>query len=134
MSTKSTAEKLRVKPGTTFWSSHPEHVALVEPLPDRIAVVEAMGDATTAVLFGDGAEPLRRLVAAHADELGAPEVLWVAYPKGNRSDVNRDSLWPILAEHGLRPIAQVALDDVWSAMRFRPLEPGEETFTGGKRA
>ena len=45
-------------------------------------------------------------------ELAEPRAFWVAYPKGNRSDVNRDSLWPILAEHGMRPISQVAVDDV----------------------
>jgi hypothetical protein len=55
----------------------------------------------------------------------------VAYPKGNRADINRDSVWPILAEHGLRPIAQVSVDEVWSALRFRPLKPGEEQFKGG---
>ena len=43
---------------------------------------------------------------------------------------NRDSLWPILAEHGMRPIAQIAVDEVWSALRFRALEEGEPAFTG----
>jgi hypothetical protein len=60
-------------------------------------------------------------------------VLWVAYPKGNRADINRDTLWPILAEHGLRPITQVAVDGVWSALRFRPLKEGEEQFAGGRQ-
>jgi hypothetical protein len=32
----------------------------------------------------------------------------------------------------MRPIAQVAVDDVWSALRFRPLEEGEPPFTGGR--
>jgi hypothetical protein len=32
----------------------------------------------------------------------------------------------------MRPNSQVALDDIWSALRFRPLQPGEEPFTGGK--
>ena len=58
-------------------------------------------------------------------------MLWVAYPKGGRADINRDTLWPILAEHGLRPIGQAAIDDVWSALRFRPLKEGESPFTGG---
>ena len=25
--------------------------------------------------------------------------VWIAYPKGGRADINRDSLWPIVAEH-----------------------------------
>ena len=56
--------------------------------------------------------------------------MWVAYPKGNRTDLNRDSLWPILGEFGMRPISQVAIDEVWSALRFRPLADGEPPFTG----
>jgi hypothetical protein len=32
----------------------------------------------------------------------------------------------------MRPITQVAVDDVWSALRFRPLKEGEPPFTGGR--
>ena len=45
--------------------------------------------------------------------------------------MNRDTLWPILAEYGLRPISQVAVDEVWSALRFRPLREGEAPFAPG---
>ena len=83
-------------------------------------------------MFADDARALRQVLTAHGDRLARPEVLWVAYPKGNRTDLNRDSLWPILGEHGLRPISQVAVDDVWSALRFRPLKEGEPPFTGGR--
>ena len=67
-----------------------------------------------------------------AGDLDKPRVLWVAYPKGNTSDVNRDSLWPIVAEFGMRPNGQVAIDDRWSALRFRANREGEEPFTGGR--
>ena len=42
-------------------------------------------------------------------------------------------LWPILAVFGLRPISQVAVDEVWSALRFRPYREGEAPFTGGRK-
>jgi lysophospholipase L1-like esterase len=32
----------------------------------------------------------------------------------------------------MRPITQIALDETWSALRFRPLAPGEAPFTGGR--
>ena len=51
--------------------------------------------------------------------------LWIAYPKGTsgvKTDVNRDRLWEALRPTGWRPIRQVALDEVWSAMRFRPAD------------
>jgi hypothetical protein len=72
---------------------------------------------------------LRDVLAAHKDRMSQPNVLWVAYPKANRADINRDTLWPILGEHGMRPIGQVSVDEVWSAMRFRPLKEGEAPFS-----
>ena len=52
-------------------------------------------------------------------------LLWIAYPKGTskvKTDVNRDILWEALKGTGWRPIRLIALDDVWSVMRFRPEE------------
>ncbi len=123
---KSIADKLLIKPGTTVWSSHPDRLHLVGPLPAGVRVVDQLTKARTAVIFGDDAESLCRSVAAEGENLGQAEVLWVAYPKANRTDINRDTLWPILAGYGLRPIGQVAIDDIWSALRFRRLEPGEK--------
>ena len=50
-------------------------------------------------------------------------------PKANQTDINRDTLWPIFMEHRLRPNGVAALDDVWSAVRYRALKAGE-TFHG----
>jgi hypothetical protein len=128
MSPKSPAEKLLIKPNASVWSSPPERLQLVGPLPPGAEVVDRPRDATVALLFVDDARSLRDAVAVHAPNLAAPDMLWVAYPKGNRTDINRDTVWPVLAEHGMRPITQVAIDDVWSALRFRPLRPGEAPF------
>jgi hypothetical protein len=132
MSTKSPAEKLLIKPDTTVWSSHAARLDLIQPLPEDVRLVDRLEQATTALVFADDAGSLRDLLAAHKDQLARPSVLWVAYPKGNRTDLNRDSLWPILGEYGMRPISQVAVDEVWSALRFRPLKEGEAPFTGGR--
>src|SRR5580700_2276887 len=45
-----------------------------------------------------------------------------AYPKAGQlgTDLNRDRLAAALEGQGIRPVRQVALDDVWSALRFRP--------------
>jgi hypothetical protein len=132
MSPKSVAEKLLVKPDTTFWSSHPGRLDLIGPVPGGVRQVDGPEQAATAVVFADDAASLRELLAAHADRLAQPDVLWIAYPKGNRSDINRDTLWPIVSEYGMRPVTQVSLDEVWSALRFRPLKEGEAPFTGGR--
>jgi len=96
-----------------------------------VRVVDGPGEATTALVFADDARAVRGILDAHAEELTRPANVWVAYPKANRADINRDSLWPILADYGMRPITQVALNDVWSGLRFRPLKEGEEPFNAG---
>jgi len=134
MSTKTIAEKLQIKQATTIWSSHPERLVLIEPLPRDVTVVDTPEEATTAIVFGDDARSLREIVAAHGIRLAEPERLWVAYPKANRTDINRDSVWPILLDSNVRPNGQVSLSDVWSALRFRPDGPGESSFKGGAKA
>jgi len=49
-------------------------------------------------------------------------IAWVAYPKAGQlgTDLNRDVLWQHLLKHGIQGVRQVAIDAVWSAMRFRP--------------
>jgi hypothetical protein len=52
-------------------------------------------------------------------------VLWVSYPKkssGVETDLHRDMRWHVLEEAGLRPVMQVAIDEVWSALRWGPAE------------
>ena len=52
----------------------------------------------------------------------ADKIAWVAYPKAGQldTDLNRDILWKHLLKQDIQGVRQVALDDVWSAMRFRP--------------
>ncbi|HEX6041832.1 hypothetical protein [Longimicrobium sp.] len=53
-------------------------------------------------------------------------VVWCAYPKGTskryKGEFNRDSGWPPLAAAGFEPVRQVAIDEDWSALRFRRVE------------
>lgn len=49
-------------------------------------------------------------------------IAWVAYPKAGQldTDLNRDILWKHLERQGIEGVRQIALDSVWSVMRFRP--------------
>jgi hypothetical protein len=56
--------------------------------------------------------------AARADRLS-----WIAYPKAGQlgTDLNRDILWRhLLKAEKIQGVRQVAIDGVWSALRFRP--------------
>jgi hypothetical protein len=132
MSTKTIADKLLIKQDTSIWLSHAEHLARIEPLPAGARVVDELGEATVALVFANAAAAAREILTARSAQLAQLAIFWVAYPKGNKADINRDTLWPILAEYGMRPIAQVAIDPVWSALRFRPLKEGEAPFMGGQ--
>ncbi len=52
--------------------------------------------------------------------------LWIAYPKGSskryRCEFNRDSGWGVLKDAGFDTVRMVAIDEDWSALRFRRSE------------
>ncbi|MCA1726890.1 MAG: hypothetical protein LC722_04345 [Actinobacteria bacterium] len=49
-------------------------------------------------------------------------LLWVAYPKAGQlgTDLKRDIVWEAMKPTGWGPVTQVSLDEVWSALRFKP--------------
>jgi len=46
---------------------------------------------------------------------------WIAYPKAGQlgTDLNRDILWRHLLKRRIQGVRQIAIDDSWSALRFR---------------
>jgi hypothetical protein len=59
-------------------------------------------------------------------------VLWFAYPKGTSkryaSEINRDTGWDSLSSAGFETVRLVAIDQDWSALRFR-----RTAYVGGKK-
>ena len=53
-------------------------------------------------------------------------VVWLAYPKGSskqyKSTINRDSGWQSLGAAGFEGVRMIAIDEDWSAVRFRRAE------------
>lgn len=53
-------------------------------------------------------------------------IVWMVYPKGSSRnyscDFTRESGWSVLGEAGFEPVRQVAVDEDWSALRFRRVE------------
>jgi hypothetical protein len=115
------AAKLQLKPGQSVAVVGDARDAALElgaahPSSDEPATADAViaFAANTDELAGVR-EPV--LAGARRDALA-----WVAYPKAGQlgTDLNRDSLAQRMRDEGVRPVRQVALDDVWSALRFRP--------------
>jgi len=53
-------------------------------------------------------------------------VIWMCYPKGTSKkytcDFNRDTGWQIMGSHELEPVRMVAIDEDWSALRFKKVD------------
>jgi hypothetical protein len=117
----SVAWKLQIKPGQSVCViGRPRDVALdlgQEPLvvQDPAGSDAVIAYATNSAELEEVSAPL--LAAARRDAL-----TWVAYPKAGQlgTDLNRDTLAALLQAQGVQPVRQIAIDDVWSALRVRP--------------
>jgi hypothetical protein len=111
--------KLQLKPGQRVESVQvPDSVAAALP-PDVADTGEH--EAALLVFVVDRAaleENRDRIVGAAAND----RLTWVAYPKSGQlgTDLHRDSLAVLLMPSGVQPVRQIAVDEVWSALRFRP--------------
>lgn len=81
--------------------------------------------AKALLLFIKNADELRAKVAPAVAAARRDAITYIAYPKAGQlgTDLSRDSLWTMLQGQDIKPVRQIALDDVWSALRFRPADP-----------
>ena len=121
------AQKLNLKGQELLVLNAPEDYTteLAGELPGVALSEDSTAPEGAVLLFVNSLDEAARLAPEAARLVQPGGLLWVAYPKGTskvQTDVNRDRLWPVLEAMNWRPVRQVALDDVWSAMRFRPAD------------
>jgi hypothetical protein len=78
-----------------------------------------------ALIFAVNQNQLNNVLKEVFSVLHENSKLWVAYPKQTSkivSDLNRECSWDCLTEQCFEGISLVALDHVWSAMRFKKSE------------
>jgi hypothetical protein len=77
---------------------------------------------------------LSKILAAGAE---GDALLWFAYPKGSSKrytcEFNRDTGWQVIRGAGFDSVRQVAIDEDWSALRFRRVEYIKDSGRQGKR-
>ena len=80
-------------------------------------------EVTFSLAFVTTQEQINALAPAIARKAGGDAVVWFAYPKGTskkyKSQIDRDNGWNILGHEGFEPVRMVAIDEDWSAKRFR---------------
>lgn len=116
-------KKLKAKPGMTasLFYVPPEY-----PDYDGFSDVKD-GKDDFVHLFVSSKTELSDRFADASDAVRDGGLLWLSYPKSTgkqKYDLNRDSLWDLVLPHGWHPVAQVSLDEKWSAIRLKCNEPG----------
>ena len=121
-------KKLGLKPGmrALVLDAPSGYMKSLAPLPDQVEVSQNLGSTHEFVQFfatkkSDIAKSAKKLLQSAAP--GA--LVWITYPKktsGVDSDLSREVVWAAMEETGWRPVSQIAIDEVWSALRFRPTQ------------
>jgi hypothetical protein len=123
MSNSPLTKKLLVKPGNSVLLIEPpdQYAALLGGLPEGAQLISE-GLADVVQIFGATRASLEDALPAAIASVRPGGVFWVSYPKvaTGRSDLSREILWEVLEPFGWRAVTQVAVDDTWSALRFRP--------------
>ena len=111
--------KLQIKPGSKVAVlAAPAGGAELSGPWDPVA---SAADADAVIMFVRNRDELASAAPA-LDAARADKLAWIAYPKAGQlgTDLNRDVLARSLTAAGVQPVRQIAIDEVWSALRFRP--------------
>ena len=116
-------KKMKVTPGMTAALLY---VPPAYPEGDGLICVKA-GKVDFVHLFCTNKMEFTERFAEAANTVKDGGLFWLSYPKSNgeqKYDINRDSLWELMLPYGWHPVAQIALDETWSAIRLKRNEPG----------
>jgi hypothetical protein len=123
----SLTKKLQLKPGQTVTVLNaPQGYAgqLATALEGVTLSTEEKENAEVVLLFVNNLAEAEQLSPEGIATVRRDGLLWIAYPKGSsgvKTDINRDTLWKVPQKSGWDAVRQIALDETWSAIRFRPV-------------
>lgn len=99
---------------------------LYEPLPEGVTIsTELSCELDFVHLFVRNRAELEQFGPAVLDAVKGDKLLWISYPKRSakvETDITRDAGWELVDAADLRGVRQISIDEVWSALRFRPRE------------
>jgi hypothetical protein len=121
-------KKLNYKEGQTIYCFHAPESFLSE-LNDMKAFAIVVNDSNQlndvefAIVFATRQAEVEHYASLLDPVLKGDAILWFCYPKGTskkyKCEFNRDTGWKALGQHGLEGVRMVAIDEDWSALRFR---------------
>ena len=116
--------KLQLQSGTKLWLINVPQTLAEELAAD--AEIEIVGEKDAydgVVAFFESPREVDLLAERILAEMPPDGLLWVGYRKGDVGEsagLTRDVGWEPLSGAGWRPVRQIAIDEEWSALRFRP--------------
>ncbi len=118
------AKKLQIKRGMRICiiGAPPEYQSIVKDFPKDVEVATALGGQFDLVhAFVTKLDETLATAGKLKAAVKEGGIIWISYPKGKaiETDLNRDILRERLLPIGVVAVAQVAIDDTWSAVRFK---------------
>lgn len=126
MSMSNLAKKLQIRTNHQVLLVNPpeNYSRLLDPLPENVKIfTKAEGNFDMIQLFVLDSSELSDLLKWIKEILLPNTIFWIAYPKkssGVKSDLDMMSSWTEPEKLGYRPVAAVAIDETWTALRFKP--------------
>jgi hypothetical protein len=121
-------KKLNLKDQQTVYvlNAPPSFKAELASLAGKVAVKTALSGAKQiqfVIAFVTKQAEVDNLAAELPAHVASDAVIWLAYPKQTSKrytcEFNRDTGWQQMGANGFEPVRQVAIDEDWSALRFR---------------
>ena len=104
-------------------SSFGANLSQMEGLASILQNLEEVNTTEFILAFCTKQEEVDSVANQAVSKLTGDGLLWFAYPKGTSKryncDFNRDTGWEVLGQLGFEPVRAVAIDEDWSALRFR---------------
>lgn len=114
------AKKLQIPSDTAIYvANFPKELKL-----DELKISKKFDPSVAVLVFAENSKMLGTKTVRPAIEAAqADRLSWIAYPKAGQleTDLNRDKLVALLKSFGIEGVRLVSIDDLWSAMRFRPI-------------
>lgn len=120
------ARKLGMNPGmrALIIAPPPGYLKLLSPLPDGLTVSSRAGGMYPFVqVFATRLSEISRIAEKLSKHAAPNALVWISYPKKTSKtggDLSRDLIREAMSITGWRTVSIVAIDEVWSALRFRP--------------
>jgi hypothetical protein len=121
-------KRLGIKPGFRVRIVNPpeDYLKRLTPLPEKAEVApRGTGPFDVVQLFVSCKADVDRNAVKAIGMVRPRGLLWICYPKKSskmKTDITRDHGWEAVEEAGWIGVSLIAVDETWSAMRFRPRE------------